>query len=176
MAGRGQTTLVHGEGRSLPAVVTAASNSPTAPTPDPNRRRDRLPWKITTPLGHPPRQNRPHRRRNGFFLAASITSPGSLTLRNGGVHEVLPRSTGGIGRHLGGFLSKVNATLTSPIHARAERRGQRTRKTSDSHCPGGPTCKLTRAERGAGPSVWPHRRFVASSAQKKRWCPSEWWV
>jgi hypothetical protein len=169
MAGQGQTTLVHVEGRSLRAVVTAASNSPTAPTPDPNRRRDRLPWKITTPLGHPPRQNCPHRRG----------SPTAQQILPGGVNY-FPRlshspqrwgSRGSTTEYWGnreaprGFLSKVNATLMSLIHARAERRGRRTRKTSGSHCPGGPTCKLTREERGVGPSVRPHRRFVASSAR-----------
>jgi hypothetical protein len=125
----------------------------------------RLRPRLATRQGRTTRTEGVHRRRNGFFLAASIPSPSSLSLRNGGVHEGLPRSTGGIGRHLGGFLSQVNATLTSPIHARAERRGRRTRKTSGSHCPGGPTCKQTRAERGVGPSVRPHRRFVASSAR-----------
>jgi hypothetical protein len=158
-------------------VTTTARNSHTTLTQDSNCRRGRLPWTITTPLGHikaePPA---PKGFTDGAtdsswrlqFLPLALSLSLSLSLRNGGVHEGLPRSTGGTWRHIGGFLSQVNATLTSPIHARAERRGRRTRKTSDSHCPGGPTCKLTRAERGAGPNVRPHRRFVASSARGRQ--------
>jgi hypothetical protein len=44
-----------------PAVDTAASNSPSTPTHDTNRRRVRLPWMITTTHGHAAKQNLPHR-------------------------------------------------------------------------------------------------------------------
>jgi hypothetical protein len=59
---------------------------------------------LATRRGKTTRTEGVHRRRNGFFLAAAISSFNSLTLRSGGVYEGIPRSTGGTGRHLGGVL------------------------------------------------------------------------
>jgi hypothetical protein len=76
-------TPVHGEGQNSPVVVTVASNSPTAPTYDPNHRRGRQPWTIATPLGHTPRRIHLHRRSSPATRLAfpgGIKSPPLLSL------------------------------------------------------------------------------------------------
>jgi hypothetical protein len=137
-------TPVHREGRNSPIVGTTASNSPTTPTYDPNRRRGRQPWTITTPLGHTPRRSHPHRRSSPATRLAfpgGVESPPLLSLslfvavRPTRVYHGALEEQGGT---QGGSYPQVKAATTCPILVRAERLGRRMGTTSNSLCTVGP--------------------------------------
>jgi hypothetical protein len=136
-------TPVHREGQNSPTMGTVASNLPTARTYDPNRRRGRQPWTITTPLGHTSRRNHPHRRSS---LATRLAFPGgvefpplslslSVAVRPTSVYRGALEEQGGT---QGGSYPQVKAATTCPILARAERLGRRMGTTSGSLCTMGP--------------------------------------
>jgi hypothetical protein len=70
------------------------------------------PWPHSR--AEPPAPKGVHRRCDGFFLAASIPPPSSLSLRNGGFTRVYHGVTGGTGRHLGGVLIPGQCHLYIP--------------------------------------------------------------
>jgi hypothetical protein len=129
-------------GRNPPAVVTAASNSPTAPTHDSNRRRCRKPWTTTTPLSHTPKRIRPHRRSSPatrLALPGGVQSPPLLSLFVAVMSTRVYRGALGNREAPRGSYPRVNAAPTCPILARAERLGRRTGTTSSAFCSTGPT-------------------------------------